>query len=195
MAAGPKFLAALVVNNAARTTTHTARAVSSSNAAIFSPPLAEPSHPRATECASAQNGWACVRKAYRPVISGAHHRSVVVHPYGRNSVGVVRVSAYGWKKEKRFVMKNPPLAVTCIDVIYISIACVNTIIRHTSEVRRRVQGLALIVGDVCCVTMGGIRLHKRYTRLKLSHTARGNSSSKDGTGTQGSFSTPAWIAV
>ena len=43
---------------------------------------------------------------------GAHQRSVVVQPYGRNSVGVVSVSAYGWKNEKRLVKKKPPFAVS-----------------------------------------------------------------------------------
>ena len=113
-AAGPKFLAALVENRPASTTAHTARAVSGSTAATFSAPLEVPSQPSATVCASAQKGCACVRNAYSPVMMGAHHRSVVVQPYGRNSVGVVKVSAYGWKKENMFVKKNPPFAVSCV---------------------------------------------------------------------------------
>jgi hypothetical protein len=62
-------------------------------------------------CRSAQKGWAWVRRAYRPVIRGAHHRSVVVQPYGRSSAGVVKVRGVGCRKENKFVMKKPPLAV------------------------------------------------------------------------------------
>lgn len=48
-----------------------------------------------------------------PVTSGALQRSVVVHPYGPSSAGVVSESGVGWRKETRLVMKKPPLVMIC----------------------------------------------------------------------------------
>jgi hypothetical protein len=54
-----------------------------------------------------------------PVISGALQRSVVVHPYGPSSAGVVSVSGVGWRKETRLVMKTPPLVMICWRVVWV----------------------------------------------------------------------------
>ena len=53
------------------------------------------------------------------VPSGALQRSVVVHPYGPSSVGVVSVSGVGWRKETRLVMKKPPLVMICARAMWV----------------------------------------------------------------------------
>ena len=65
----------------------------------------------------------------------------------------------------------------------------------TRDVRRRVHGLLLMAWDAWFVTMGGMRLQRRYARLNASHTASGISVWYDGIGTAGSFSTMACMAV
>ena len=45
-----------------------------------------------------------------PVTRGAHHRSTVVHPYGKSSEGVVSDSGVGWRKFVRLRTKKPAFA-------------------------------------------------------------------------------------
>ncbi len=77
---------------------------------------AAPSHPSSTACASAQKGCACVRRAYRLVMSGAAQRSVVDQPYGEISGGVVSASACGCRKERAFTTRKPAFGETCVHV-------------------------------------------------------------------------------
>ena len=123
-AAGPKLRTVRVANMPARSAAHNARAISGSTGSTFPPvtPVPEPeSQPRRTLCASAQNGCACVRRAYSPVMSGAHQRSAVVQPRGCSSGGVVSVSANGCRNERRLTMKKPVFAVT-----YVAAGCVRS---------------------------------------------------------------------
>lgn len=57
--------------------------------------------------------------------------------------------------------------------------------RLTREVISSVQGEDDISVEVCVVTGGGIRLHKRYARENPSIRERGSSNSEEGMGTEG----------
>jgi hypothetical protein len=67
----------------------------------------------------------------------------------------------GWRIEKRFIKKNPPLAMTCKITGLVKLVRSSEQGVLTSEVTKRVHGEAAMTADWFWVTVGGMRLHRR----------------------------------